>query len=85
MKVNDDGSVNIGQERPRLIQYIEYNSTANPKFLGLSEPNNSTVASTSQIKEIIYDSSDNPIEILFAGSTSKFIKSWSARESYNYG
>lgn len=83
LRINEDGSINFGQERPRLITLISYNGT-NPEYIGLAVPGVSSVASVWQIRKISYNG-NSPISVLYAGSSASFNKAWSARTVYNYG
>lgn len=55
-----------------------------PVFVGFAAPGTSTSSTGWKIMELIYDTSGNISQVLWANGTANFDKTWTSRAGYSY-
>jgi hypothetical protein len=55
-----------------------------PVYIGFAAPGTSTSSSGWKIMELIYDTSGNISQVLWANGTANFDKTWTSRAGYSY-
>lgn len=84
LKINDDGSINQGSQRPTLQLRIDYNASNDPLYLGLATQTATAGSNSWQIRKVFYDGNANLIRLVYASTSIKFDKNWNLRTGYNY-
>lgn len=63
---------------------ISYNASNDPEYIGEAQPGSSKDDSVWRIFKIVYNASNDPIDITWAGGESLFTKKWNDKAGYDY-